>query len=105
MYSFSCSYGKVHKGKTCHPLKIRLEEHQKAICPGEIKKMSMSEHLLKEKGSNLALWDEVTKIDREEHWRIRYLKEAVNMLGYINLLSRINIKMNTIIGTNNQKGL
>ena len=27
MYSFPCNCGKVYKGETCHPLKVRLEEH------------------------------------------------------------------------------
>ena len=31
MYSIPCSCGKVYKGKTCCPLKISLEEHQKAV--------------------------------------------------------------------------
>ena len=35
-------------------------------------------------------------IDREEHWRIRYLKESAYMLGYSELLSRLSIEMNTI---------
>ena len=29
VYSIPCSCGKVYKGAICHPLKIRLEEHQK----------------------------------------------------------------------------
>ena len=34
--------------------------------------------------------------DREEDWRIRYLKEAEHMLGCSDLLSRLSIEMNTI---------
>ena len=32
----------------------------------------------------------------EEHWKRRQLKEAVHMLGYVDLLSRQSIGMNTI---------
>ena len=45
-------------------LKIRLEEHQKAVVRGEIEKSSMADHIWKEKGNNLPLWDKVKIIDR-----------------------------------------
>ena len=54
------------------------------------------DHIWKEKGNHLPLRDEVEMIDREEHWRIRHLKESAHMLGYSDLLSRPNIEMNTI---------
>ena len=38
VYSIPCSCSKVHKGKTYHPLEIRLEEHRKAVVWGEIEK-------------------------------------------------------------------
>ena len=38
----------------------------------------------------------VKTIDREEHWRIRCLKELAHMLGYSDLLSRPSIERNTI---------
>ena len=50
----------------------------------------------KEKGSHVPLWDKVKVIDREEHWRIRRLKESAHMLGHCNLLSRPSTEMNTI---------
>ena len=50
----------------------------------------------KEKGNHLPLQDEVEIIDRDEHWRIRRLKESAHMLGYSDLLSRLSIEMNTI---------
>ena len=96
MYSIPCSCGKVSKGETCHPLKVKLEEHRKAVVQGEIEKSSMADHIWKEKGNHLHLWDEVKIIIREEHWRIRHLNESAHMLGYSNLLSRQSIEMNTI---------
>ena len=56
----------------------------------------MVDHIWKEKGIHLLLWEEVEIIDRAEHWRIRRLKELAHMLGYNDLLSRPNIEMNTI---------
>ena len=56
----------------------------------------MQFHKWKEKGNHQLLLDEVKIINREEHWRIRHLKEAVNMLGSSDLLSRPSIEMNTI---------
>ena len=41
----------------------------------------------KKRGNHLLLWEEVKIIDKEEHWRIRHLKEAAHMLGYSGLLS------------------
>ena len=96
VYSIPCSCGKIYKGETGHPLKVRLEEHRKAVVRGENEKLGMTEHIWKEKGNHLLLWDKVEKIDRAEHWRIRRLKESVHMLGYNDLLSRPSTEMNTI---------
>ena len=38
LYSIPCSFGKVYKGETSHPLKVRQEEHQKAVVQGEIER-------------------------------------------------------------------
>ena len=97
VYSIPCTCDKVYKGKTCRPLNIRLEEHWKAVVRGEIKKSDMADHIWKEKGNNLPLWDKVEITDRDEYWRIRRLKESAHtsMLGYSDQLSRSSIKMNT----------
>ena len=76
-------------------LKVRLEEHRKAIVRGEIEKSGMADHIWKENGNHLPLWDKVEIIDRAEHWRIRRLKESAHMLGYSELLSRPSIELNT----------
>ena len=78
------------------PLKIRLEEHRKAVVRGEIEKSGMADYIWNEKGNHLPLWDEIKIIDREEHWRIRRLIESAHMLGYSDPLSRLSIEMNTI---------
>ena len=67
IYSIPCNYGKVFKGERCSPLKVRLEEHRKAVVRGEIEKSGMADHIWKEKGNHLPLWDKVKIIDREEH--------------------------------------
>ena len=56
----------------------------------------MADHIWKEKGNPLPLWDELEIIDRTEHRRIRRLKESEHMLGYNDRLSRPSIVMNTI---------
>ena len=38
VYSIPCTCDKIHKGKTGCPLKLRLEEYQKAVIGGEIEK-------------------------------------------------------------------
>ena len=96
VYSILCSCGKIYKGETGRPLKVRQEEHRKAVVRGEIEKSGMADHIWKEKGNHLPLWDEVEIIDRVEHWKIRHLKESVLMLGYSDLLSSPSIEMNTI---------
>ena len=85
VYSIPCSCGKVYQDETCRPLKIRLEEHRKAVVQDQIEKSSMADHIWKEKGNHLP-WDKVEIIDREEHWRIRRLKESAHMLGYSDML-------------------
>ena len=94
VYSIPCSC-KIYKGETGRPLKVRLEEHQKAVVQGEIEKLGMADHIWKEKGNHLPLSDEVEIIDRAE-WRIRRLMESAHMLGYNDLLSRPSIELNTI---------
>ena len=85
-----------YKGETGCPLKVRLEEHRKAVVRGEIEKSVMADHIWKEKGNHLPLWDKVEIIDWAEHWRIRRLKESAHMLGYNDLLSRPSIELNII---------
>ena len=96
VYSIPCSCGKIYKGEIGHPLKVRLEEHQQAVVQGEIEKSGMADHIWKEKGEHLLLWDKVEITDRAEHWRTRRLKESAHMLGYNDLLSRPSIELNTI---------
>ena len=85
VYSIPCSCGKIYKGETGCPLKVRLEEHRKAVVRGEIEKSCMADHIWKEKGNHLPLWDKVEIIERAKH-----------MLGYNDLLSRLSIELNTI---------
>ena len=56
----------------------------------------MVDCIWKEKVNHLPLWDHVEISHREEHWKIRRLKEAVHMLGYSDLLKRRSIEMNMI---------
>ena len=95
VYCIPCSCGKIYKSEKGRPLKVRLEEHRKAVGRGEIEKSGMADHIWKEKRNHLLLWDEVKIIDRAEHWRIRRLKESAHMLGYNDLLSRPSIEINT----------
>ena len=95
VYSIPFNCGKVYKGKTCRPLKVRPEEHRKVVARDEIENSGEVDHIWNEKRNHLPLWDE-SKIDRE-HWRIRDLKESVHMLDYSDLFSRSIIEMNTII--------
>ena len=74
VYSIPCSCGKIYKGETGRSLKVKLEEHRKALVRDEIEKSGMVDHIWKEKEIHLPLWDEVEKIDRAEHWRIRRFK-------------------------------
>ncbi len=93
VYSILCSCGKIYKGETGRPLKVRLEEHRKAIVRGEIEKSGMADHIWKDNGNHLPLWDKVEII---KHWRIRRLKKSALMLGYNDLLNRSSIELNTI---------
>ena len=63
MYFIHYSGGRTYKGKICRPLKIMLQEHQKAVIWGKIEKSGMAEHIWKEKGDHLPLWDKVKIFD------------------------------------------
>ena len=96
VHSIPCSCGKIYKDEIGRPLKVRLEEHRKAVVRGEIEKSGMADHIWKEKGNYLPLWKEAEIIDMAEHWRIKRLKESAHMLGYNDLLNRPSIELNTI---------
>ena len=96
VYSILCSSGRVYKGETCRPLKVRLEEHHKEVCLGEVEKSGIADHIWKEKGNHQPWWDQIKIIDREEHWGIQRLKEAADMLGYSDQMSWPSIEINTI---------
>ena len=51
VYSIPCSCGKIFKGETDHPLKVRLEEHRKAVVRAEFEKSGMANHIWKEIGN------------------------------------------------------
>ena len=68
----------------------------KAVVQGEIAKSSIADHIWKEKRNHQFLWDKVKIIDREEQWKIRFLKEVAYILGHVDLLNRPSIKINTI---------
>ena len=74
VYFIHYSCGKAYRDEICRPLKIMLE-HRKAVIRGEIEKSGMADHIWKEKGNHLSLWDKVKIIDRDEPWRISHLKE------------------------------
>ena len=63
VYSIPCSCGKIYKGDTDRPLKVRLEEHRKAIVRGEIEKSGMADQIWKENGNHLPLWDKVGTLE------------------------------------------
>ena len=55
VYSIPCSCGKIHKGETGRPLKVRLEEHQKTVVRGEIEKSGIVDPYMEGKGKPSAL--------------------------------------------------
>jgi predicted GIY-YIG superfamily endonuclease len=96
VYSIHCTCGFFYLGETCRPLKVRVEEHRKAVCKGETSKSGIADHVWREKGKHLPLWSEVEIIDREERWKVRKLKESAHMLGKNNCLSNPSIEMDSI---------
>ena len=63
----------------------------------------MADHIWKEKWNHLPLCDQAKIIDREEHLKVRCLKEVVHMLGYSDQLSGFTDEYK--LGTINQKRL
>ena len=53
VYTIPCSCGKIYKGETGRPIKVRLEEHRKALVQGMIEKWGMADHIWKAKGNHL----------------------------------------------------
>ena len=46
----------------------------------------MADHIWKEEGNRLLLWDKVKIIDEKKHWKRRRLKEAAYMVGHGDVL-------------------
>jgi len=78
------------------PLESSGRRARKAVCKSETNKSGIADHVLREKGNHLPLWNEVEIIDHEEHWKIRKLKESAHMLGKNNCLSNPSIEMDSI---------
>ena len=53
-------------------LKIKLK------IKGEVEKSDIVDNIWKEKDENYPLWDEVPIRDKECHWKVREIKEAVH---------------------------
>ena len=47
VYSIPWGCDKIYKGETGRPLKVRREEHRKAVVRGEIEKSGMADHIWK----------------------------------------------------------
>lgn len=56
--------------KLSHPLKVRLEEHRKAVIRGKTLKSGMAERLWWGKGSRQPLWNEIKIPNRKDHWTV-----------------------------------
>lgn len=78
IYNIPCTCGKSYTGETCRPLSVRLAEHRKATIRGEVDKSGVAEHTWSE-GDHRPEWDKTSIIGREEHWKIRKIKEAAHM--------------------------
>ena len=53
VYFIPCNCGNVYKDKTFRPLKVRLEEHRKAVVQGEISNLGMADYIWKKKATAL----------------------------------------------------
>ena len=49
VYSLLSSSGKVYKGETYHPIKVKLKEHRKAVVPDKIENSGVADYIWKEK--------------------------------------------------------
>lgn len=59
-------------------------------------KLDMVDHVWRKIDRHQHLWNEVKILDREQHWRIRYLKESEHMQGDKKNLSRLSKEIKRI---------
>ena len=85
VYAIPCSRVRIYKEETGRLLNMRLQDQQKTVTRGEVKKSGVAEHIWRENGDHRPLWDQVEIIDKEHNWRIRK-----------NLLNRPSLEINTI---------
>lgn len=80
-----------NNGVTSHSLELRIDENWKDWGWSEILKSDMADYICEGKGSHQFLLNKVKTIERENHSRIRQLKERVHILSIDNFLSRPSI--------------
>ena len=88
IYEIPCLCGKVYTGESGRPLKVRIEEHKKAVTRGELDKSKMAIHVWKEKGDHNPLWNNTRVIDTERGWKQRKIKEAAHIAMSANCISQ-----------------
>lgn len=68
VFSIPCCSGEEYKGECSRVLKVRLNEHRKAVIKGATMQSGVVDHVWKEKFSHVK---NVSILDRKEHWRVR----------------------------------
>lgn len=80
-----------NKDVTSHSLTVRIYEHWKDLGWSEIPKSDMAGYIWEGEGSHQFLLNKIKTIDRENHSRIRQLKDTEHILSIDNFLSRPSI--------------
>lgn len=65
MYSVPCSCGKEYKYEISRPIKVKLEEHRKAVMRRETMKSGMADHVWRKIRSHQPLGNEIKILYKE----------------------------------------
>ena len=86
VYRIPCECGKVYIGETGRSMHERIKEQDRDMRLARAQTSAVSEHA--HETGHYPLWNEVKLIDRDSHWYIRRVKEAIHIRRHPNNINR-----------------
>ena len=86
VYNIPCKCGKVYIGETGRAMQERKKEHDRDIRLARTQTSAVSER--PNETGHFPIWKEVKFIDRDPHWYIRRVKEAIHVRLHPNNINR-----------------
>ena len=87
VYRVNCTCGRAYIGQTCRPIKVRLQEHQRATRNQQLRLSAIAEHTWSGPNHNPD-YDNAKVIANEKRYFPRIIREAIEIMKTPNNLNR-----------------